>query len=167
MCSEYSGHILDQTSCAGTASSHTRTRPKTRHVRPIRQDLETCSTNYNDLKWDMCLRRGPLSPFPLSRAGGQLTIRENDPSRTGKQLLSGDEKRTEVGIRGMAERRGQARSEKKRLPPGLPGLCLPEHRRPYTCPGILLCGARGTHPFPDDGARVSCKTARHQATVVR
>lgn len=54
----------------------------------------------------------PSGPFSFSCAcslavslSSQLEIRENDPSRTGKQLLSDDEKRTEVGIRRMAEER--------------------------------------------------------------
>lgn len=40
-----------------------------------------------------------------------LEIRENDPSRTGKQLLSDDEKRTEVGIRRMAEKADRLKKE--------------------------------------------------------
>lgn len=50
---------------------------------------------------------GVYSPICLSLSvfQDQLTIRENDPSRTGKQLFDDDEKRTEVGIRRMVEER--------------------------------------------------------------
>lgn len=40
-----------------------------------------------------------------------LRITEKDPSQTGKQLLSGDEKRTEIGIRRMAERADRVKKE--------------------------------------------------------
>lgn len=115
--------------------AHARDR-RGEHVRPIRQDLQTCSTNYNDLKWDMCLYTYPI-PIPPPSPFVQLGIRENDP--WGKQLLSDDEKRTEAGIRRMTADRRRGQTEwKKRLPPGLPGLCLPENRIParaFFCAG--------------------------------
>lgn len=38
-------------------------------------------------------------------------ITEKGPSQTGKQLLSGDEKRTEIGIRRTAERADRVKKE--------------------------------------------------------
>lgn len=44
--------------------------------------------------------------------------------------------------------------------------------KPYTCPGILLCGARGTHPFPDDILQnytklLSCRWERRFENIAR
>lgn len=103
----------------------------------------------------------PPSPFV------QLGIRENDPS--GKQLLSDDEKRTEAGIRRMtAEER--ADRVKKEVTTWLTWLVLTW--KPYTCPGILLCGARGMHPFPDDILQnytelLSCRWERRFENIAR
>lgn len=105
----------------------------------------------------------PALSFSLSRSGGQLTIRENDPSRAGKQLLNDDEKRTEVGIRRMAERRGQTPSEKRGY--HLAYLAYAYLKTDVRIPArAFFCAGPGARNDSQTMVRVPCKTAR-QATV--